>query len=127
MRTIANDLTFHHFIFPVSGSICNFADGSSCEVDTIIMCTGYLHHYPFLSEELRLKCPNVLYPPGLYKGILWSEAGDGRLLYIGAQDQYYTYTMFDAQGLWAAKYILGYINIPGKDEMKQDWQQWVER
>ena len=26
----------------------NFKDGSTAEVDVIMMCTGYLHSYPFL-------------------------------------------------------------------------------
>ena len=31
--------------------------------------------------------------PGLYKGIVWQEGGNNKLLYCGVQDQYYTYTM----------------------------------
>ena len=30
------------------GKIATFKDGSSAEVDVVIMCTGYLHSYPFL-------------------------------------------------------------------------------
>ena len=32
-----------------------FSDGSGRKVDAIILCTGYLHHFPFLEDSLRLK------------------------------------------------------------------------
>ena len=38
-----------------------------------------------LREELRLKSKNVLYPPGLYKGIVWQQGGNNKLLYCGVQ------------------------------------------
>jgi len=109
------------------GKIAHFKDGSSAEVDVVMMCTGYLHSYPYLREELRLKSKNVLYPPGLYKGIVWQKGGNNKLLYCGVQDQYYTYTMFDVCGLWAVKLMQGEIDLPDADTMDRDWQQWVER
>ena len=30
------------------GKMATFQDGSRAEVDVVIMCTGYLHSYPFL-------------------------------------------------------------------------------
>ena len=49
------------------------------------------------------------------------------MLYVGVQDQYYTYTMFDVQALWALKYVLGDIKIPDKETMISSWKGWVER
>jgi len=110
------------------GRIATFKDGSTAEVDVVMMCTGYLHSYPFLREDLRLKSKNVLYPPGLYKGLLWQKGGNNKLIYSGVQDQYYTYTMFDVEGLWAVKYILGEIDIPeDADTRKKQWESWVAR
>ena len=57
-----------------------------------MMCTGYLHSYPFLRlifiirmiiiivvltimtnrEDLRMKSKNLLYPAGMYKGMVWT-------------------------------------------------------
>lgn len=111
----------------IDGYRCVFKDGSSCEVDAIILATGYLHNYPFLADNLRLVDKNVLYPKCLYKGTVWTEGANGQLLYIGAQDQYYTYTMFDVQALWAMKYIMGDIKLPSKMEMKEDSKAWVTR
>ena len=48
------------------------------------------------------------------------------MLYLGTQDQYYTYTMFDVEALWALKYVLGDIKIPDKETMIADWKKWVE-
>jgi len=109
------------------GKVAHFKDGSKAEVDVVMMCTGYLHKYDYLREELRLKTRNVLYPPGVYKGIVWQEGGNGKLLYCGVQDQYYTYTMFDVVALWAVKYIEGEITLPDKNTMDSDWKAWVAR
>ncbi len=35
------------------------------EVDVIILCTGFVHHFPFLPSSLRLETANVLWPPNL--------------------------------------------------------------
>jgi len=109
------------------GNTAFFKDGSKHDVDVVMMCTGYLHSYPFLREELRLKSKNVLYPPNLYKGLVWMEGGNNKLFYSGVQDQYYTYTMFDVCGLWLAKHLLGEIDLPDKATMNRDWNKWVDR
>lgn len=49
----------------VQGKTCTFKDGSSKEIDVIVLCTGYLHHFPFLSEALRLKTENRMWPKNL--------------------------------------------------------------
>ncbi len=94
------------------------------QVDAIICGTGYLHHYPYLSEELRLRGPNEIYNPNLYKGTVWMKGGEGAMLYIGCQDQYYTFSMFDAQARWAIKYIVGDIKMPRRDMALQDMKKW---
>jgi len=110
------------------GKTAFFKDGSQAEVDAVMMCTGYLHSYPYLRESLRLKSRNVLYPPGLFKGIVWLEGGNNKLLYAGVQDQYYTYTMFDVVGLWIAKYVMNDgISLPDAATMEADWKAWVAR
>jgi len=109
------------------GGVAHFKDGSSQEFDAVIMCTGYLHSYPFLREELRLKSKNVLYPAGLYKGIVWTAGGNNKLLYAGTQDNYYTFSMFDVMGLWMVKLIQGEIKLPSTEIMDEDWGRWVAR
>ena len=82
---------------------------------------------PISREELRLKSKNVLYPPGLYKGMVWQEGGNNKLLYCGVQDQCYTYTMFDVCALWIVKYIEGELSLPDKAAMQLNWQKWFKR
>ncbi len=38
-----------------------------------------------IRDELRLQSKNMLYPPNLYKGVVWTKGANGRLLYCGAQ------------------------------------------
>lgn len=103
-----------------------FADGSSAKVDAIILCTGYLHHFPFLAEELRLKTDNRLWPLNLYKGVVWEE--NPKLFYLGMQDQWYTFNMFDAQAWYVRDIIMGKIALPeSKQAMVDNSLAWRER
>ena len=101
-------------------------------------------NFLFGRDELRLKSKNVLYPPNLYKGMVWMEGGNDKLFYAGVQvrfcslvgkycspgsiqDQYYTYTMFDVVGLWLTKHLMGEITLPDHEAMDKDWRPWVLR
>lgn len=102
-----------------------FKDGYSTQVDAIILCTGYLHHFPFLSDDLRLITNNRLWPLGLYKGVVWEN--NPALFYIGMQDQFYTFNMFDAQAWFARDVMLGKIKLPSKNAMQSDSATWRKR
>jgi trimethylamine monooxygenase len=107
----------------VEGKTCYFKDGTKKEIDAIILCTGYLHHHPFLEDNLRLKTRNRLYPPSIYKGIFWW--GNPKLMFIGMQDQFYTFNMFDAQAWYARDVVLGRIKLPPYADMAADIQKWI--
>ncbi|TFF17860.1 NAD(P)/FAD-dependent oxidoreductase [Jiella endophytica] len=109
----------------LSGRTATFKDGSTKEVDAIVLCTGYQHSFPFLPDELRLKTANRLYPLGLYKGIFWQD--NPKLIYIGMQDQYYTFNMFDAQAWYARDVVLGRIALPSAEEQAADIAVWRAR
>ncbi|GAB2513999.1 NAD(P)-binding domain-containing protein [Nocardia heshunensis] len=109
----------------LEGRTAHFADGSSREVDAIVLCTGYRHHFPFIEPELRLATSNNLYPEGLYQGVVWTA--NPKLLYLSMQDQYYTFTMFDAQACFARDVVLGRITLPDADAMAADIAAWRER
>ena len=94
----------------VEGRTAHFKDGTSKEVDAIVLCTGYLHHFPFLPDDLRLKTPNVLASNDLYKGVVWNRNPD--LFYLGMQDQWFTFNMFDAQAWYVRDIIMGRIEVP---------------
>lgn len=109
------------------GNNAIFSDGTSQEFDSVIMATGFIHHYPFLAENLRLTAPNTLYPPGLYKGIVWTAAANSKLFYAGPQDLFYSLTLYDVTGCWIAKHFLGEISLPAREEMEKHWKSWVEK
>jgi trimethylamine monooxygenase len=112
-------------LLKVEGKTAHFKDGTSKEVDAIILCTGYQHHFLFLPDELRLKTNNRLWPLGLYKGVVWEK--NPKLFYLGMQDQYYTFNMFDAQAWFARDVMLGKVSIPALEEMQADSLSWRER
>lgn len=87
-----------------------FKDGSTKHIDAIILCTGYKHHFPFLPDDLRLRTANRLATADLYKGVAYVH--NPALFYLGMQDQWYTFNMFDAQAWWARDVILGRIKLP---------------
>ncbi len=94
----------------VVGKTAYFIDGTSKDVDAIILCTGYKHHFPFLPDDLRLNTPNVLASNDLYKGVVWNN--NPRLFYLGMQDQWYTFNMFDAQAWYVRDIIMDQISVP---------------
>lgn len=106
----------------VEGNLAFFADGSNKRVDAIILCTGYQHHFPFLPDELTLKTNNRLWPTGLYQGVVWEQ--NPQLIYLGMQDLWYSFNLFDAQAWFARDYMLGRIKLPAKADMQADSARW---
>lgn len=109
-------------ITKVEGKTATFKDGSTKEVDAIILCTGYLHHFPFMEDSLRLKTNNRLYPVSLYNGVVWEN--NPKLFYLGMQDQWYTFNMFDAQAWYARDVIMGRLDLPDQAAMQKDIDHW---
>ena len=112
-------------LLKVEGKTAHFKDGTTKDVDAIILCTGYQHHFPFLPDELRLKTNNRLWPLELYKGVIWEK--NPKLIYLGMQDQYYTFNMFDAQAWYARDVMLGRTKLPTLAEMRADSAAWREK
>ncbi len=109
----------------VVGNTAHFKDGTTRDVDAIILCTGYLHHFPFMAEDLRLKSTNRLATANLYKGVAW--VNNPAVFYLGMQDQWFTFNMFDAQAWWARDVIMGKIALPSEAEMAADVVERVAR
>ena len=107
------------------GSTVHFRDGSTRDFDAVVLCTGYLHHFPFLENRLRLRTHNRLFPGVLYKGVVWID--NPKLMYLGMQDQYYTFSMFDAQAWYARDLVTGKIALPSKAEMEKEAAAWQAR
>lgn len=109
----------------VSGNTAHFKDGTRRKVDAIILCTGYKHHFPFLPDNLRLETNNRLWPMDLYEGVAFVH--NPRLFYLGMQDLWYSFNLFDAQAWLTRDIILGRINLPNAKSMKLANEGWQER
>jgi len=106
----------------VEGRTCTFVDGSTADVDAIILCTGYQHHFPFMRSPLRLRTSNRLCPDSLYEGVAWMP--NPRLFYFGMQDQWLTFNMFDAQAWYVRDLILERLALPDAETMAAESDQW---
>lgn len=102
----------------VEGRTAHFKDGTSKDVDAIILCTGYKHHFNFLPDDLRLRTANRLAAADLYKGVVWTK--NPKMYYLGMQDQWFTFNMFDAQAWWVRDSIMGKIDLPDQATMEAD-------
>ena len=109
----------------IENKTCTFKDGSQKDFDAIILCTGYLHHFPFLPDDLRLETANRMWAPGLYKGVVWQN--NPKLFYLGMQDQFYTFNMFDAQAWYVRDIIMGRIAVPDREAREKHEQVWLDR
>ncbi|MGO2139038.1 MAG: NAD(P)-binding domain-containing protein [Leucobacter sp.] len=114
-----------HGLQRFEGSTAFFADGTSKDVDALIFCTGYMHKYPFLPREFAVSGANDLYPEQLYRGVVWHD--NPALFYVGAQDQWFTFNMFDTQAWYVRDLILGTAEMPSKSEREQSMTAWQQR
>ncbi len=69
----------------MEGKTAHFKDGTTKDVDAVILCTGYKHYFPFMDNALRLSTPNVLASDDSYKGVAYIK--NPNAFYIGMQDQ----------------------------------------
>jgi trimethylamine monooxygenase len=112
-----------HYLDRLEGNKAIFKDGHEQNADAIILCSGYLHHFPFLDESLKLKTVNRLYPPKLYKGVVWQD--NHKLMYLGMQDQFHTFNMFDCQAWFARDVIMDKMKMPKDEDINIDINKWV--
>ncbi|HJF13480.1 MAG TPA: NAD(P)/FAD-dependent oxidoreductase [Enteractinococcus helveticum] len=109
----------------IDGNTVHFVNGEVREFDSIVMCTGYIHKYPFLPSDLAIDSPNNVYPSGLYRGVVWQE--NPKLYYLGAQDQWFTFNMFDAQAWYVRDLILGRTALPSAQDRAAHIEAWSKR
>jgi len=82
------------------------------------MCTGYVHNFTFLSQELRLQNCSKLWSDDLYMGVVF--VNNPKLMYLGMQAQYFSFMMFDIQSHFVRNTILQKSTLPSTQEMKED-------
>lgn len=109
----------------IDGNIAHFKDGTSRYVDAIILCTGYRHDFPFLPDDLRLKTSNRLWPLNLYEGVVFTP--NPQLFYLGMQDLWYSFNLFDAQAWLTRDIIMGRIALPSPSDMEKANDHWRQK
>lgn len=102
------------------------ADGTKLEkIDYMIFCTGYKHHFSFMEDKLMLRTNNVLYPTQLYKGVFFKN--HPKMMYLGMQNQFLSFAMFDPQAWLARDFCLGKFVVPNLQAIEADIAAWVDR
>ena len=67
---------------------------------------------------MRLRTPNVLASDDLYKGVAY--VANPNVFYLGMQDQWFTFNMFDAQAWWARDVMMDRIAVPDEAARRAD-------
>lgn len=111
------------------GETVQFVDGSHAKFDMIVLCTGYMHTFPFMHSDIRLADDELLsdlYIASLYNGVLLDRNPD--IAYIGMQDLFYSNTLFMQQALWLARVYANRIAIPSTlDARKKHSEEWMDK
>ncbi|PWA45882.1 flavin monooxygenase-like, FAD/NAD(P)-binding domain protein [Artemisia annua] len=93
-----------------------FQDGDSIEADTILHCTGYKYHFPFLRTNDLVHVDNNRVDP-LYKHVFPPQLAP-RLAFVGLTfNQRLIFPILELQSKWAALVISGKILLPSEDNM----------
>lgn len=108
----------------VVGRECTFNNGEKHEVDSIIFCTGYNYHFPFMHDDLTLSgVENEFIVEHLYKGV--SLDRNPNVFYMAMQRQAFTLPLIDAEAWFVRDCILGKITIPDQEERQEDIRKWM--
>ena len=75
--------------------------------------------------SITLRTTNRLWTDELHKGIFMPS--NPRVMYLGMQNQFFTYNMFHAQAWYAREYIMGKITMPSAEAMRQEFESWRAR
>ena len=108
-------------------SSATFQDGGTADVDVVLFCTGYALNHPFLADNLRIDPEITIYPDHLYKGIVWTNGGNQKLLYLGVMYATYFLHFLDVQALWACRYITGREKKPDREDMLLDIKKFTSK
>ena len=62
-----------------------------------------LHHFPFINDRIKIKNTQQIISTQIYiKVFVWKD--NINLFYLGMQDQFHTFNMFDAQAWYVRDY-----------------------
>jgi hypothetical protein len=99
------------------GTVC-FENGESRVVDSIILCTGYEFHFPFLSKEtgIQVECGRRITP--LYKHTF--NIAHPSMALLGVNYSIVAFPFFHIQAQMIVSVLLGESKLPSKQAMERE-------
>ncbi|CAA7029072.1 unnamed protein product [Microthlaspi erraticum] len=115
----SNNLWLHSMIETArdDGSIV-FQNGKVVQADTIVHCTGYKYHFPFLNTNDYITVDDNCVGP-LYKHVFPPALAPG-LSFIGLAWMSLHFFLVELQSKWVASVLSGRVTLPSQDEMMED-------
>lgn len=86
-------------------------------VDSIVLCTGYLYQFPFLHPSCHVVIEKGRVKP-IYKHIIHTEFPS--LFFIGLCTRHCSFPQYDAQIRFAAAALKGTMKLPSREAMDKD-------
>nr|XP_006128359.1 flavin-containing monooxygenase FMO GS-OX-like 4 [Pelodiscus sinensis] len=103
-------------VVAIAGDMVQFGDGTMQRADTLIFCTGYRYHFPFLPvAHLGLQITEQAVVP-LYRHLLSPRCP--RLFFIGLCQQICPFPHFHCQLLFCLAVLQGTCHLPPVAEMQ---------
>ncbi|KAK9283998.1 hypothetical protein L1049_012257 [Liquidambar formosana] len=101
-----------------------FQDGSSVFADTILYCTGYKYHYPFLETNGIVTVDDNRVGP-LYKHIFPPRLAPW-LSFVGIPKKDTRFQSVELQSKWVARVLSGKVLLPTKEEMMASVNEYYQ-
>ncbi|KFK43478.1 hypothetical protein AALP_AA1G130200 [Arabis alpina] len=95
-----------------------FKNGKVIKVDTIVHCTGYVYHFPFLNTNGYVTVDDNCVSP-LYKHVFPPAFAPG-LSFIGLPWLGVQFYMFEVQSKWVAAVLSGRVPLPTEEKMMEE-------
>ena len=120
---------------PIAGRVRLENGETLSEIHAVILCTGYITSYPFLSQLHSDDLPvdqadervlvtaegNMVH--NLHKDIFYIQ--DASLIFIGAPYHIATFSLFDFQAQVAARVLSGKAEVPSQQIMRREYNERV--
>ncbi|XP_054276741.1 senecionine N-oxygenase-like [Macrosteles quadrilineatus] len=98
-------------------------DTTSEHIDVIILCTGYIYSFPFLSPECGINIVDGNYVEPLYKHVI--NINHPTMGFIALTRRTFTFPLFNQQALFFVK-SLKEFQLPSREEMLADLNSFIK-
>ncbi|XAR70436.1 hypothetical protein NMG60_11027283 [Bertholletia excelsa] len=102
-----------------------FQDGGAAHGDTILHCTGYKFHFPFLDTSCTVSVEDNRVGP-LYQHVFPPLLAPW-LSFVGLPWQIIPFPLFELQSKWVAGVLSNRIKLPSSEEMMEDVKAFYKK